>query len=87
MPAPKHRALREAGPWWFAISLNLLFSIALATLRTAAGLLGNPLVAFACDTVIRVFAVSFTCLLFLYYWEARKEEQNAESGIPETPTT
>jgi len=58
----------------FAISLNLLFSIALATSLTSAGLLDNPLIAFTCDTVIRIFAVSFTCLLFLYYWEAREEE-------------
>ena len=69
----------------FAISLNLLFSITLATSLTAAGLLGNPFVAFACDTVIRVFAVFFTCLLFLYYWEAREQEGDAEDEMPESP--
>ena len=62
----------------FAISLNLLFSISLATALASAGLLDNPFVAFTCDTVIRVFAVFFTCLLFLYYWEAREQEDAAE---------
>ena len=69
----------------FAISLNLLFSIALATSLASAGLLADPFVSFLCDTAIRVFAVFFTCLLFLYYWEAQAEEADAEEASQEQP--
>src|SRR5208337_31078 len=42
---------------------------------------GHVLAADACDCLISVFAVFFSCLLFLYYWEARQQEANAESEI------
>jgi hypothetical protein len=66
----------------FATSLNLLFSITLAVSLASAGLLADFFVSFACDTVIRVFTVFFTCLLFLYYWEAREQEGDAEAERP-----
>ena len=68
-----------------AISLNLTFSITLASSLAKAGLLADPFVAFACDTVIRVFTIFFTCLLFLYYWEAREQEATAEERWSEEP--
>jgi hypothetical protein len=69
----------------FAISLNLLFSITLATSLKNAGLLADPFVAFACDTVIRVFTIFFTCLLFLYYWEAREAEGGEDGEFTDLP--
>ena len=69
----------------FAISLHLLFSITLATSLESTGLLADPFVSFACETVIRVFAVFFTCLLFLYYWEARAQELERESEPAQPP--
>jgi hypothetical protein len=62
--------------------LNLLFAVSLATALASAGVLTDPVVSFACDTLIRVFAVFFTCLLFLYYWEATGLEQKAEPDVP-----
>jgi hypothetical protein len=61
-----------------SIALIMTFAVALASLLDVAGLLDHFLVAAACDCLISVFAVFFTCLLFLYYWEARQQEVNAE---------
>ena len=59
----------------------MAFSISLAKILDLAGLLNHSLVADACDCLISVFAVFFNCLLFLYYWEARQQEANAESEV------
>jgi len=64
-----------------SIALIMTFSIALAKLLDLAGLQNQVLAADACDCLISVFAVFFSCLLFLYYWEARQQEANAESEI------
>ena len=64
-----------------SIALTMTFSISLAKLLDLAGLQNQVLAADACDCLISVFAVFFSCLLFLYYWEARKQEANAESEI------
>ena len=59
----------------------MTFSLSLAKLVDLAGLQNHSLVADACDCLSSVFAVFFNCLLFLYYWEARQQEANAESEI------
>jgi len=64
-----------------SIALIMTFSISLAKLLDLAGLQNQVLAADACDCLISVFAVFFSCLLFLYYWEARQQEANAESEI------
>jgi len=64
-----------------SIVLIMTFAVALASLLDVTGLLNHFLVAAACDCLISVFAVFFTCLLFLYYWEAREQEVNAESEM------
>ncbi len=64
-----------------SIALIMTFSFSLSKLLDLAGLQNHFLAADACDCLISVFAVFFNCLLFLYYWEARQQEVNAESEI------
>ncbi|MGA2699621.1 MAG: hypothetical protein ABSH35_00800 [Isosphaeraceae bacterium] len=64
-----------------SIALIMTFSISLEKLLDLAGLQNQVLAADARDCLISVFAVFFSCLLFLYYWEARQQEANAESEI------
>jgi hypothetical protein len=65
--------------WAFSILTNLLVALALVLLLSLAGLLNNPFAALVCDALIRVVSVFFTCLLFLFYWEARQEELDSQS--------
>jgi hypothetical protein len=64
--------------WAFSIMANLLLAIALVLILSLAGLLNNPLAALVSDALIRVFSVFFTCLLFLFYWEARQQEPDVK---------
>jgi hypothetical protein len=75
------KALQIFRAWVVSIALIMTFSFALAKLLDLAGLQNHVLAADACDCLISVFAVFFNCLLFLYYWEARQQEANAESEI------
>jgi hypothetical protein len=75
------KALQIFRAWVVSIALIMTFSFSLTRLLDLAGLLNHSLVADACDCLISVFAVFFNCLLFLYYWEARQQEANAESAI------
>jgi hypothetical protein len=62
-----------------AIAMILTFAFLLGVGLEFADLSNNPLVTAACDCLIDVFAVSFVCLLFLYYWEARRQELDPRS--------
>ena len=73
------KALQIFRAWVVSIALMVTFSLSLAKLVDLAGLQNHSLVADACDCLSSVFAVFFNCLLFLYYWEARQQEVNAES--------
>jgi hypothetical protein len=64
-----------------SIALIMIFSISLAKLLDLAGLQNQVLAGDARDCLISIFAVFFSCLLFLYYREARQQEANAESEI------
>ena len=64
-----------------SIALIMVFSFSLARFLELSGLHNHSLVTDACDCLISVFAVFFSCLFFLYYWEARQQEANAESEI------
>ena len=75
------KALQIFRAWVVSIALMVTFSLSLAKLVDLAGLQNHSLVADACDCLSSVFAVFFNCLLFLYYWEARQQEANAESEI------
>ncbi|MGZ3383461.1 MAG: hypothetical protein ACXWNF_00845 [Isosphaeraceae bacterium] len=75
------KALQIFRAWVVSIALMVTFSLSLAKLVDLAGLQNRSLVADACDCLSSVFAVFFNCLLFLYYWEARQQEANAESEI------
>ncbi|MGB0067198.1 MAG: hypothetical protein WBQ11_04050 [Isosphaeraceae bacterium] len=75
------KALQIFRAWVVSIALMMTFSLSLAKLVDLAGLQNHSLVADACDCLSSVFAVFFNCLLFLYYWEARQQEANAESEI------
>ena len=75
------KALQIFRAWLVSIALIMTFSLSLAKLVDLAGLQNHSLVADACDCLSSVFAVFFNCLLFLYYWEARQQEANAESEI------
>jgi len=75
------KALQIFRAWVVSNALVMIFALSLATLLELAGLQNYPLVADACGCLISVFAVFFNCLLFLYYWEARQQEANAESKI------
>ena len=79
--SPGARHYRSSGPGWSRSRSIMTFSLSLAKLLDLAGLQNHSLVADACDCLISVFAVFFNCLLFLYYWEARQQEANAESEI------
>ena len=68
-----------SGPGWSGSRLMMTFSLSLAKLGASRRLPTSSLVADACDCLSSVFAVFFNCLLFLYYWEARQQEANAES--------
>ena len=73
------KVLQMIRAWVVSIALIMICSVSLARFLDLAGLLSHFLVADACDCLISVFAVFFNCLLFLYYWEARQQEANAES--------
>ncbi len=73
------KALQIFRAWEVSIALIMTFSFSLSKLLDLAGLQNHFLAADACDCLISVFAVFFNCLLFLYYWEARQQEVNAES--------
>lgn len=75
------KALQIFRAWVVSIALMVTFSLSLAKLVDLAGLQNHSLVADACDCLSSVFAVFFNCLLFLYYWEVRQQEANAESEI------
>ncbi|MGC1717737.1 MAG: hypothetical protein WA746_02000 [Isosphaeraceae bacterium] len=75
------KALQIFRAWVVSIALIMTFSLSLAKLVDLAGLQNHSLVADACDCLSSVFAVFFNCLLFLYYWEVRQQEANAESEI------
>ncbi len=75
------KALQIFRAWVVSIALIMVFSISLAKLLDLSGLRNHSLAADACDCLISVFALFFNCLLFLYYWEARQQEANAESEI------
>ncbi len=67
--------------WMVSIALMMIFAFSLTELAVLAGLQNHSLVTDASDCLSSVFAVFFNCLLFLYYWEARQQEANAESEI------
>ncbi len=73
------KALQIFRAWVVSIALIMTFSFSLSKLLDLAGLQNHFLAADACHCLISVFAVFFNCLLFLYYWEARQQEVNAES--------
>ncbi len=75
------KALQIFRAWVVSIALIMTFSLTLSKLLDLAGFQNQTLAADACDCLISVFAVFFNCLLFLYYWEARQQEVNAESEI------
>jgi hypothetical protein len=66
------------------VSIAMIFglSIIVATALEAAGWLSNPWVNAGFDCVVDVFAVFFTCLIFLFYWEARQEETQVALSKP-----
>jgi hypothetical protein len=64
-----------------AIALIIGFAVLVGTCLELAGRADDPLVSACGDCLISVFAVFFTCLLFLYYWEARQGELKAELGV------
>ncbi|WP_165243962.1 hypothetical protein [Paludisphaera soli] len=51
------------------------FSILVGRAAEAVGILEDPLARALCDSVLDVFAVFFSILLFLFYWEARSERE------------
>src|SRR5271157_2572559 len=75
------KALQIFRAWVVSNALVTTFAFSLTKLVGLAGLQNHSLVADACDCLSSVFAVFFNCLLFLYYWEARQQEANAESEI------
>ena len=66
------------------VSIAMIFglSILFATALEAAGWLSNPVVNAGFDCIVDVFAVFFTCLIFLFYWEARQEETQVALSKP-----
>ena len=64
--------------WVVSTAFILTFSLALAKLLGLGGLENYPLVTYAGNCLISVSAVFLNCLLFVYYWEARLHEANAE---------
>jgi len=63
-----------------SITLILIFSIGLQFLMESIRALDNPVMSILFACVVDVFAVFFTCFLFLFYWEAREEEAERESA-------
>ncbi len=53
------------------------FASVVARLAGDAGLIGDPVARACFDCLINVFAISFSILLFLYYWEAQTEWKEA----------
>lgn len=60
--------------------LVLGFSVMVARAADQAGWFDDPIARGVFDSLVNVLAISFTILLFLFYWEAREEEN---SGSPE----
>jgi hypothetical protein len=62
-----------------AASASFLLIVGLSILvdraAEAAGFLDDPLARALCESVLDVFAVFFSILLFLFYWEARSERE------------
>ena len=50
-----------------------------------AGWFDDPMVRAGFDSLINVFAISFAILLFLFYWEAHAEEEEAAALEPFQP--
>ncbi len=73
------RGLRLVAVFVVSMGLIMAFSLLLAKLVELAGLINVFPVAEVCDCLISVFAVFFHCLVFLYYWEACQQEQNADA--------
>lgn len=61
------------------------FASVLARAATQAGWLGDPVVRAGFGSLINVFGISFMILLFLFYWEAHAEEEEAAAPEPFEP--
>lgn len=53
------------------------FASLVARVMVQADWFDDPMARALFDSLINVFAISFAILLFLFYWEAREEEQSA----------
>jgi len=61
------------------------FSNVVARVVIQAGWFDDPMVRAGFDSLINVFAISFAILLFLFYWEAHAEEEEAAALEPFQP--
>jgi hypothetical protein len=57
-----------------SLAMMLTFSALIDRALELASPWSNPLLSAAALCLIDVFSVFFTCLFFLYYWEARQDE-------------
>jgi hypothetical protein len=64
----------------FAVALVLLAGLAVGAILELAGVEDLPVVAAAGHSLIYLVSVYSICLLFLYYWEARSQENRRDDA-------
>lgn len=75
------KRLQMIRAWLVSTALILSVAFSLAKFLDVTGLQNYPLVAYALNCLISVLAVFSYCLLFIYYWEARQQEEVAEREL------
>ncbi|MDG3005754.1 hypothetical protein [Paludisphaera mucosa] len=70
------RAWRIVGAGAAALAIIGVVSVLVGETADRAGLLDGPLTRALCDCLLDVFAVFYSILLFLFYWEARAERES-----------